>query len=166
MFDRQIVGELICEWETGFVTRHLTGGTLIAICATYESSILTLKFDVEDFQKLPHDDWSQNKKFRGSFPEGARKYFERVLGVSLHPAGTDWGRLAQLYTLRNAMAHVNGYLPHAKKKPREQIETWANSTPGLSIERDYLVISLQFTALNQFIKTLLEELITRVKAHY
>jgi hypothetical protein len=164
--DSQIVGGLISEWETGFVTRHLTGGVLIAISASYESAIRTLALEVENFRKVPHYDLSPKKEFSGSFPERARQYFETVLGVSLHPVETDWERLAQLYTLRNVMAHENGFLPQARKKQREQIEKWANSTPGLTIEQDYLVISLQFSSeMHQFIKTLLEELITCVKAY-
>jgi hypothetical protein len=149
--------------DPGERTRFLTASCLIAVWALYEAAVSQLAAYVRHHREAS----LTLSDLRGGFLERARKYFDDVLRFDLHPVDTDWRRLGTIAALRHALAHANGRLDDIKPPGRERIEEYVRDDQRLSIEEEYVIVSLEFVRdAHAFIDTLLHDLIERVKDEF
>jgi hypothetical protein len=161
--ERSIGSHLEFELEQGVTTRFLTASCLIAVWALYEAAVSQLAAYVRHHREAS----LTLSDLRGGFLERARKYFDDVLRFDLHPVDTDWRRLGTIAALRHALAHANGRLDDIKPPGRERIEEYVRDDQRLSIEEEYVIVSLEFVRdAHAFIDTLLHDLIERVKDEF
>ncbi|HEV7746978.1 MAG TPA: hypothetical protein VGO56_18415 [Pyrinomonadaceae bacterium] len=139
------------QLDDGITTRLITGSTLIATWATFESGVQRAARNLEQ----PKD----------KFLDTSVKLFAR-LGIQ-HPK-----EIEDFYAIRNTLVHANGRVEDIgldipdedqRQKKRLKIEQLANSRTGMKISHDgYLVVSIEFVrATFRFIEPLLMDLATR-----
>ena len=155
----QIVDFLEYELDAGITTRFFEAGGCLAVWGAYERGLQKVAGILAEAKKIP----LRPKDLKGS-PRSAKKYFDRVLGFSLHPDGTDWDRIGMIYCLRNCLAHENGRLLSYASERARKLEKWSSAQAGAQVVDGYVVLSCDFVrATLKFLQQLIDDLIRRVE---
>lgn len=162
--NHSIMSHLEDRLHDGTLTRFLPAGVVLASWAIYEATVK----EIADYLSAEKQLGLRMSGGRGGLLKQVRKYFKDSLGFELHPRGTDWERLERLSTLRNVLAHANGSLRDVRSKAdRDRLRVWVGSTPGLSLEGHYILVSLAFAAESlRFVENLVSELTERVRMSF
>jgi hypothetical protein len=150
--------------EEGVTTRFLTAAAVTGTWAIYEATVAKMASHIQRSKEVS----LRMSHLKGNFLQRARRYFDDVLKLDLHPIDTDWSRLERLGNLRNVLAHANGRLWDVPEDDRRRATSWVASTPGLTIvDEEYLIVSLAFARESlSFVDDLLRELVERVRTSF
>lgn len=131
------------------------------LCALHEATILEVAEEVRsrgEFRLRLKDIHA------GSTLKKAMLYFDAVLSFPLIAAASDSQRLERLYGLRNAVAHGFGHVSTINADRWREIERWATSNSGISLDGGYIRLSEEFLRdAFEFVRQSLVDLITRAE---
>jgi len=158
--DQQTAGFLEDELDAGITTRFFEGGAYLAVWAAYERGlhkVAALLAKEKHVLIRPED-------LKGPTLSAVRKYFDKVLGFSLHLDGTDWERIEMIYRLRNCLAHENGRLLSYSSQKAKDLERWIVAQGGAQVIDGYVVLTGTFVrATLKFLQGLVDDLTKRVQ---
>jgi hypothetical protein len=142
-----------------YLPRLFRGPFIVTLWGVFESAVLKLA----DLLKKKQRQALSITDFGGSILVQARKYYDHILHFELCDS-QGWERLRDLYLLRNAFAHSNGYVamirdPDKVKKLRRLIKR----RNGLSEVFGHILMTKEFVAGEH---TMIEEIVRGMLHRY
>lgn len=147
------------DWAIEKYRRLFRGPFIIALWAFFESSVQTLA----ELIRVQRKAQLRFADFSGSVLQKAWKYYPHVLGFPVGDDGTK-SRLSELYELRCALAHSNGYLSLMEENDRARLKKLIKHRPGLELAVDRVLMTKEFLEReHELVERVVDDLLMRYK---
>lgn len=144
--------------------RFMRGPIVISLTACFESSVQAV---ARAMQQEVGAALALSELRGESFLKRARRYFEAVLGLPLDPDLGRYGRLTDLFLVRNALAHANGLKEGMSLEQWRELElTLSRHRVDVDNLRGMVVLTRAYVAgAYDDVNASLRDLVTRARAH-